>query len=274
MVLLNAYRSTIELFNLSLCPNFSKLRQCIIASTNTVNFKNHLLIFFTLSICYLSLMILLIQSGDIEINTGPIQRVIRGSFHQGDQIFGQTAGTQCMCNALHSFGYSIIENVCYWSTWDMDYILTAGNSLYSSLGFRSQLLSIDELPDSICIENVVISIIKTNLETGLMTGSLEGQFLQNNNHFNKNSSDNGIIFIMAGFSFAVIWSENGCYFFDSHSRDINGFPSPVGTSVLLKFGSVYEVQEYIREVYLAKASKMSQYYQIQYLSALPPPVEV
>ena len=79
---------------------------------------------------------------------------------------------------------------------------------------------------------------------------------------------------MAGFSFAVIWSENGCYFFDSHSRDINGFPSPVGTSVLLKFGSVYEVQEYIREVYLAKASKMSQYYQIQYLSALPPPVEV
>ena len=79
---------------------------------------------------------------------------------------------------------------------------------------------------------------------------------------------------MAGFSFAVIWSENGCYLFGSDSRDISGFPSPIGTSVLLKFGSVYEVQEYIREVYLAKASKMSQYYQIQYLSALPPPVEV
>ena len=55
---------------------------------------------------------------------------------------------------------------------------------------------------------------------------------------------------MAGFSFAVIWSENGCYLCDSHSRDINGFPSSIGTSVL-KFGSVYEVQEYIREVYFA-----------------------
>ena len=79
---------------------------------------------------------------------------------------------------------------------------------------------------------------------------------------------------MAGFSLTVIWRENGCYLFDSHSRYINGFPSPIGTSVLLKFGSVYEVQEYIREVYFAQASNMSQYYQIQYLNAVPPPVEV
>ena len=156
----------------------------------------------------------------------------------------------------------------------MDYILTAGNSLYSNFGFRSQLLNVDELPGSICIENTVISIIKTNLETGLMTRSLRGRFLQNNNHFNANSSGNGIIFIMAGFSFAVIWSENGCYLFDSHSRDINGFLSPIGTSVLLKFGSAHEVQKYIREVYFAQASNMSQYYQIQYLIAVPPPVEV
>ena len=96
---------------------------------------------------------------------------MRGSFNQGDQRFGQTAGTQCMCNALYSVGYSIIKKVCYWSTWDTDYVLTVGNSLYSSLGFRSQLLSVDDLPDSICIENIVISITKINLETGLMTGS-------------------------------------------------------------------------------------------------------
>ena len=62
--------------------------------------------------------------------------------------------------------------------------------------------------------------------------------------------------------------------FDSHSRDINGFPSPIGALVLLKFGLVYEVQEYIRQVYFAQASNMSQYYQIQYLNAVPPPVEV
>ena len=76
---------------------------------------------------------------------------------------------------------------------------------------------------------------------------------------------------MAGFSFAVIWSGNGCYLFDSHSMDINGFSSPIGTSVLLKFGSVYEVQQYI-EIYFAQASNMPQYYQIQYLNAVPLPV--
>ena len=174
MISLNAYGSTIGLFSLSLCPNFSNLRQCIIQSRSTGNCKSHLLIFFAISICSLSLMILLIQSGDIEINPGPIQRVIRGSFHQGYQRFGLTAGTQCMCNALHSVGYSIIKKVRYWSTWDMDYILTARDSLYSSLGFRSQLLSVDELSDSICIENIMISIIKTNLETGLMMVNLGG----------------------------------------------------------------------------------------------------
>ena len=155
----------------------------------------------------------------------------------------------------------------------MDYKLTAGNSLYSSLGFRPQWSSVDELPDSICIENIFISIIKTNDEAGLITRSLGGQFFQNNNHFNSNSLSNGIIFIKTGFSFAVIWSENGCYLFHSHSRDINGFPSPIGTSVLLKFGSVYKVQECIRNGYFAQASNVCQYYQIQYLNAGPPPVE-
>ena len=89
MILLNAYRSTIGLFSLSLCPNFSKLRQCIIPSRSTVNCKSHLSIFFASSICYVSLMILLIQSGDIEINPEPIQRVIRGSFDQGVQRLGK-----------------------------------------------------------------------------------------------------------------------------------------------------------------------------------------
>ena len=128
MISLNAYRRAIGLFNLSLCSNFSKLRQCVIPSRSTVNCKSHFLIFFALSICCLSLMILLIQSEDIETNPGPIQRVIRDSFHKGDKRFGQTTSTQCMRNSLYSVGYLMIKKVRYWITWDMDYILTAGNN--------------------------------------------------------------------------------------------------------------------------------------------------
>ena len=186
-------------------------------------------------------MLLLIQSGDNEINPGHVKRVIRGSFQQGDQRFGQTAGTQCIYNALYSVSYSIIKNVCHLTTLDMDYILITGNILYSTLGFRSQLLSVDELLGSIPIEKILISITKTNLETGLMTRSQREPFIQHNNQFNANSLESGVIFIIGGLSFAVIWIENVCYLLDSHSRDINGFPSPKGTSVLLKVGSVYEV---------------------------------
>ena len=139
---------------------------------------------------------------------------------------------------------------------------------------RSQLLSVDELSGLIPIENILISITKTNLETGLMTRSQREQFLQNSNQFDANSFGSGIIFIIGGLSFAVIWSEKAYYLFDSHGRDINRLQSPVGTSVPLKFGSVYEVLEYIREIHFIEAGNFSQYYQIQYLQAASPPVEV
>ena len=176
-----------------------------------------------------------------------------------------------MCNALYSVGYSIIKNVCHKSTFDMDCILIAGNSLYSSLGFWSKLLSVDKLPSLIPIENILISITERNLETVLMTRSQREQFLQNSNQFNANSLGSGMIFIIGGLSSAVIWSEN---VFDSHRRDVNGFPSPIGISVLLKCGSVYKVQEYIREVRFIEAGNVSQYYQIQHLQAASPPIQV
>ena len=101
------------------------------------------------------------------------------------------------------------------------------------------------------------------------------QFSQNSNQFNANSAGSGIIFAIVGLSFAaVIWGEYACYLFDSHSRDINGFPSPIGTSVLLKFGSVYEVKKYIREVHFIEECNLSQYYQIWHLQAASPPAEV
>ena len=86
-----------------------------------------------------------IQSTDIDIYPGRIESVIKGFLHQRKQRFGQTLGTQCMCNALYLVAYLTIRKVRHFTTWDMDYILIAGNSLYSTLGPRSQLLSDDKL---------------------------------------------------------------------------------------------------------------------------------
>ena len=55
-------------------------------------------------------------------------------------------------------------------------------------------------------------------------------------------------------------------------RGIYGFPSPIGPSVFLKFGLVYEVQKYVTEVHFIEAGNLFQYGQIQRLQYVSPPV--
>ena len=146
-----------------------------------------------------------------------------------------------MWNASFSVGYSIIKKVHHWTTWDMNYtLITARNSLYSTLGHNCWVLMnfpvrFWEHPDK---------HYQNKPGNWLMTRSQREQIIQNSNRFNVNSLGSKIVFIIEGLGFAVMWSQNACYLFDCHSRDINGFLSAIGNSVLLKLGSIYEVQEY------------------------------
>jgi len=53
------------------------------------------------------------------------------------------------------------------------------------------------------------------------------------------------------------------YIFDSRSRDLNGIPHPLGTSVLLRFNSVLAAERYIINLYLNHYRFDTIYYQIQ-----------
>jgi len=55
-----------------------------------------------LTIVFFFAAIILLVSGDIEINPGPytIIKSVQGSFHQADPRLGTNAGTQCVCNYL------------------------------------------------------------------------------------------------------------------------------------------------------------------------------
>ena len=58
-------------------------------------------------------------SGDVELNPGPyaIIRSIQGSFNQGNvALFGETAGRQCVCNALFSICWSVVRDICNWKS--------------------------------------------------------------------------------------------------------------------------------------------------------------
>jgi len=97
-------------------------------------------------------VVILLMSGDIETNSGPftILRSVKGSFHQGDPRLGEFVGTQCVCNSLFAI-VSVIKNVSYWNSSDLNLILYEGTMLYRSLGYSNQYLSVDDLSNVIII---------------------------------------------------------------------------------------------------------------------------
>ena len=270
MISLEAYRAVIDNFYFTIKALHSRLRNPRYALTLT-GVPNWLRIMKLIwpNILVLFLSLILLQSGDIELNPGPPISTVRGSYHQADRRFGQSAGTQCMCNALFSVCFSVTRKACHWTTWDLDYILNMGDALYNRVGLIGQMLPADRLPDIVSFEGFNIQIHKAHLQDGLLRRTNES-FLQISDHFNSNSGRSGMIFIIGGFTFSIIYTSAGVYVFDSHSRDDNGFPSPTGTSVLMKFRSLRETEEYIRQVYLENNNNEQQYFQIQYLYIVIP----
>ena len=78
------------------------------------------LIFGFVFLCslYFRSISLLQLSGDVESNPGStysIEKVIQGSFHQGNPRFGRTASVQCICNCLFALCWSQVKTVSRWN---------------------------------------------------------------------------------------------------------------------------------------------------------------
>lgn len=86
----------------------------------------------------------LINYEDMESNPGPtyhIQKVILGSFHQGDNRFGNTV--QCACNSLYALFWSQIKKVYQWNRLDLDHVLTEEDNFHRN--FKTfDMLSVKE----------------------------------------------------------------------------------------------------------------------------------
>ena len=50
---------------------------------------------------------------------------------------------------------------------------------------------------------------------------------------NGGNVGNGMIVIIKGYSFSIIWSDTAIFLFDSHNSDGNAMPSSNDTSILL-----------------------------------------
>ena len=129
----------------------------------------------------LALVVRLIIDGDIESNPGPtyvIEKVIHGSYHQGNKRFGNTAGVQCACNSLYALCWSQIKKVNSWNTSDLDHILTEGDKLYKTLN-TFDMLSVDDLPHFVKMYDQNVQIEFLELETKLARLRDGDPFLRN-----------------------------------------------------------------------------------------------
>ena len=69
---------------------------------------------------------------------------------------------------------------------------------------------------------------------------------------------------MEGFTTAIILLRNCYYLFDSHGCDERGSVVD-GTSALMKFRDLYELEKYLQVVYLKYRGRQQAYFQIKFV---------
>ena len=186
---------------------------------------------------------------DVESNPGATystEKVIQGSFHQGNPRFGRTAGVQCACNSLFALCWLQVKAVSRWNKSDLNHVLTEVDLLYKSLNVDDGLTA-DDLPRSIVMCNTDFPVDFLELKT-------EIAHLRNGEPFLRksvpNTSDEFMSFLfMGGFTTALKKHHNHFYLFDSHSRDSRDLSVLDRTSVLMKFSDLFEVEINVQVFY-------------------------
>ncbi|XP_062603566.1 uncharacterized protein LOC134265363 [Saccostrea cucullata] len=79
-------------------------------------------------------------SKDEPVTLDKVCTRIQGSFHQGDLMFGENAGTQCVANSLAALAYHKVKNSNQWQTSDMNKVLATGDELYTYLQRSSTIV--------------------------------------------------------------------------------------------------------------------------------------
>ncbi|XP_071948934.1 uncharacterized protein [Antedon mediterranea] len=187
-----------------------------------------------------------------------ITHIAQGNFNQGDFRFGNSAGKQCVANALISMLYLQKKNVFELKPCNLDEILTIGNELYYYIQkdstMNEELLLVTELPKELNVLDDTFRLNYSESTYGILEGNHEefslcvnlGQALQ------KALCNSGACFMnFHGCTFAIIKNSSGYFVFDSHSRNYDGYLIPNGRSVLLYISSLRGIEKHC--IQLAKS---------------------
>ena len=190
---------------------------------------------------------------------------VLGSYHQGDARFGETAGIQCACNALFALCWSLVRRVSIWQTADLDHILAFGDLNYKRLGTRN-ILTVDDLPGIVEGDGCSFGVELLSLENGEVNCFSTGFPFLRAIHDSCEKSGVGFLIFITGYTVAIVPMGNKFYLFDSHSRNRLGEVVPDGTSVLLKFSRLADIENYMVVVYMQQRNFRHEFFQVQYVT--------
>ena len=178
------------------------------------------------------------------------------------------------CNSLFSICWSKVRKVDRWTTSDLNHILNTGDYIYKSLlygpGPLNQIcyLNVDDLPHEINLTHGQISLAFLEIQDGEFNIDMNDTSLVSL-FYSANATGDGFLIFVSGVTLAVMYDDSQCsyYLFDSHSRNQHGLLVPDGTSVLLKYSRLYEIEIYLKHVYL-HAQRRTCFFQLQFIKVV------
>ncbi|XP_014678447.1 PREDICTED: uncharacterized protein LOC106818239 [Priapulus caudatus] len=182
---------------------------------------------------------------------------VQGSFHQGSPLLpSQNRGTQCTCMSLIALMTAQNTSLARWTTAHLDSILLEGDQLYSSCRRQRHFMMINELPQSVSHHGVQYELTYHNAYCGTLgRNSTEAPFYTLADAIiaaQRVSQHNFLLVGSDAHSYTCMLMNlgppQGCFVFDSHSRDVYGMGTADGTSVLVTLPSVDQVPNHIYQL--------------------------
>ena len=152
---------------------------------------------------------------------------------------------------LFAIAYTGFKRLGIWKKCDLDVILMNGDQLYKSLD-RTDYLSVTNLPETFQVGSVQVNVEYNIIKYGtLRNGIVSAEELS---EIFRSISDElqqkRALFFVQGFCFAVFFRNHSLYIFDLHSRNLVGFQTTSGASVLLSFPSYDHLSTHIHQCYI------------------------
>ncbi|XP_052421004.1 uncharacterized protein LOC127964736 [Carassius gibelio] len=193
------------------------------------------------------------------------QKVIRGSFHQGDARFGSNRNRQCAVNSITAVMTSVLKDVLMWTTEDLNAVLLHGDELYTSMTLQGQIhdrtglghISVAEMPRLHTLDNTTFSIKHGESFCGVIGVDVYDESLRDVSMSIEEALQRALLqydacllnikhyicaVIKAGPIFALV---------DPHSRNGKGLPEPYGRSIILYCDDIYMLFNHVSSLALS-----------------------